>query len=40
MLRKQSNTLAKRMAELEEKAYEIAGDKFNLSSPKQLGEIL
>ncbi len=40
MLRKQSNELAKRMVELENKAYELAGDKFNLSSPKQLGEIL
>ncbi len=40
MLRKQSNELAKRMAELEAKAYEVAGEKFNLSSPKQLGEIL
>src|SRR5699024_12126702 len=28
------------MAELETKAYELAGEEFNLSSPKQLGEIL
>jgi DNA polymerase-1 len=40
MLRKQSNELAKRMVELENQAYELAGDKFNLSSPKQLGEVL
>lgn len=40
MLRKQSNELAKKMVELEEQAYDLAGDKFNLSSPKQLGEVL
>jgi DNA polymerase-1 len=40
MLRKQSTFLAKRMMELEEKAFEEAGQKFNLGSPKQLGEIL
>ena len=40
MLRKQSNELAKKMCQLEEKAYELAGGKFNLSSTKQLGEIL
>lgn len=40
MLRKQSNELAKKMCQLEEKAYELAGEKFNLSSTKQLGEIL
>ncbi len=32
--------LNKSLAELELKAYEYAGDKFNLNSPKQLGEIL
>ncbi|HAS29667.1 MAG TPA: DNA polymerase I, partial [Alcanivorax sp.] len=40
MLKKQSTFLAKRMMELEEKAFEEAGQKFNLGSPKQLGEIL
>ena len=40
MLRLQSQQLAKRMLELEQEAYEIAGQPFNLSSPKQLGEIL
>ena len=40
MLRKQSNELAKKMRQLEEQAYELAGGKFNLSSTKQLGEIL
>ena len=40
LLKHQSQFLAKRMAELQEKACEIAGQEFNLSSPKQLGEIL
>ncbi|MCC1496060.1 DNA polymerase I [Alcanivorax sp. 1008] len=40
MLRRQSNELAKKMIELEQKAWEVAGQQFNLSSPKQLGEIL
>ncbi|WP_296031124.1 DNA polymerase I [uncultured Alcanivorax sp.] len=40
LLKHQSQFLAKRMAELQEKAFEIAGQEFNLSSPKQLGEIL
>src|SRR5699024_8588442 len=40
MLRHQSQELASKMAELETKAYELAGEEFNLSSPKQLGEIL
>ena len=39
LLKHQSQFLAKRMAELQEKACEIAGQEFNLSSPKQLGEI-
>ena len=32
--------LSKEMAEHEGKIYELAGTKFNLNSPKQLGEIL
>ena len=40
MLRLQSQQLAKRMLELEQEAYELAGQNFNLGSPKQLGEIL
>ena len=40
LLKHQSQFLAKRMAELQEKAFEIAGQEFNLASPKQLGEIL
>ena len=40
MLRRHSQELAKRMSELEEKAYSEAGRKFNLGSPKQLGAIL
>jgi len=40
MLRKQSQSLAKRMMELQEEAYKVAGQEFNLGSPKQLGEIL
>lgn len=40
MLRLQSQQLAKRMHELENEAYALAGQPFNLGSPKQLGEIL
>ena len=32
--------MAKESAELEQKIYETAGEKFNLASPKQLGDIL
>ncbi|MEO6353900.1 MAG: DNA polymerase I [Burkholderiaceae bacterium] len=39
LLGKQSNELGRRMLELEQKAYEMAGQPFNLNSPKQLGEI-
>jgi DNA polymerase I len=39
-LRLLSNDFAVRMAELEQKAYELAGRPFNLGSPKQIGEIL
>ena len=36
----QSRVLAERMLALEQEAYEIAGQPFNLGSPKQIGEIL
>ncbi|MEO8058131.1 MAG: DNA polymerase I [Burkholderiales bacterium] len=36
----QSRQLAERMVALEQQAYEIAGQPFNLGSPKQIGEIL
>ena len=36
----QSRVLAERMMALENEAYEIAGQPFNLGSPKQIGEIL
>jgi DNA polymerase-1 len=39
MLAKQSQRFAEQIAELEEKAYEIAGRKFNMGSPKQIGQI-
>ena len=39
-LRAQSHEIAIRLAELESRACELAGQPFNLSSPKQLGEIL
>jgi len=35
-----SNDFAKRMAALEETIHQMAGEPFNLGSPKQLGEIL
>lgn len=36
LLGQQSEELARKIDELESKAYDIAGEKFNLSSPKQL----
>ncbi len=39
MLATQSNELAKRMHELEQQAYAIAGRTFNMGSPKQIGQI-
>ncbi len=39
-LAQESEELTRRLNALEEEAYKIAGRKFNLSSPKQLGEIL
>lgn len=40
MLNNQSNEIGMRLIELENKAYELADQKFNLGSPKQLQEIL
>jgi DNA polymerase I len=40
VLAKQSHDLGLQINSLEEKAYELAGQPFNLGSPKQLGEIL
>lgn len=40
VLHKHSGELALRLAELEQKAHDIAGEPFNLSSPKQLQTIL
>ena len=39
LLATQSGELGKRMLEMERNAYELAGQSFNLNSPKQLGEI-
>ncbi|WP_137919639.1 DNA polymerase I [Hydrogenophaga sp. 2FB] len=39
MLSRQSNELGQRIVALEQEAFEIAGQPFNLGSPKQLGEI-
>ena len=39
-LEAQSRQLAQRIAELERQAIELAGQPFNLGSPKQIGEIL
>ncbi|MDS1308543.1 MULTISPECIES: DNA polymerase I [Marinobacter] len=38
-LRQHSQELAERMAELEKEAHEVAGENFNLASPKQLQAI-
>jgi len=40
LLQAQSNELGRKLVELEAKAVEIAGQPFNLNSPKQLAEIL
>ena len=39
MLRQQGNELGKRLHELEQQAYTIAGREFNMGSPKQIGQI-
>jgi DNA polymerase-1 len=40
LLNRQGAELGAKMAELEAKAYELAGQPFNLGSPKQIGELL
>nr|QWL75735.1 DNA polymerase I [Aeromonas hydrophila] len=40
LLHQQSQEIEVRLAELEKQSHELAGQEFNLSSPKQLGEIL
>jgi DNA polymerase-1 len=40
LLAAQGQELAERMSALEQEAYELAGQPFNLGSPKQIGEIL
>jgi DNA polymerase-1 len=40
MLAMQSNELAKRMADIQAEAFAVAGEEFNLSSPKQIQVIL
>ena len=40
MLGRQSRDLAQRLHDLEQQAYQTAGRKFNLGSPKQIGEIV
>ena len=40
MLEKQGGELAKELAALEKKIHELAGEEFNIGSPKQLGVIL
>jgi DNA polymerase-1 len=40
LLRKLSNDLATSAAEIEKQVYELAGERFNIGSPKQLGDML
>lgn len=40
MLQQQSDNMARQIEELEKQAHEVAGQAFNLGSPKQLQEIL
>jgi DNA polymerase I len=40
LLGEASRTLSSRALELQERIYTMAGEKFNINSPKQLGEIL
>jgi len=40
VLSRLTGTFSQRAASLEDEIYELAGEKFNLGSPKQLGEVL
>jgi len=40
MLAKQSDELAQRMLEIQKESYDVAGEEFNLASPKQIQKIL
>ena len=40
VLAKMSNAFAQKMAQLEDEIHEMAGEKFNVGSPAQVGEIL
>ena len=40
VLSRMSNAFAQKMAQLEDEIHELAGEKFNVGSPAQLGEIL
>ena len=39
-LSRMSNQFSQKMAQLEDEIHELAGEKFNVGSPKQLGEVL
>lgn len=39
-LKETSNIFNQRLAEIEQNIYELAGEKFNISSPRQVGDIL
>ena len=39
-LKETSNNLTNRLAEIEHQIYELAGESFNIASPRQVGEIL
>src|SRR5690606_35374195 len=40
ILKRMSNDFAKKIMELEKNIHEVAGQSFNIGSPKQLGEVL
>ena len=40
LLRKLSNDFAQEQAKLEKQIHKLAGEEFNIGSPKQLGDIL